>query len=482
MVFAAVKSVLALVVLAAAATVGQSAPVASTGFQADIDEYFAKGGNALKQLLLANVSPKVAGALPGSVIAATASEANNYIYHWVRDASLVMDTVTALYKKGDRSLETALWDHAAFTKKLQGLRTLEGYGEAKYKVTGEPFNDPWCRPQNDGPALRAVTFIHFANAYLANGGSLARVVELYNGTSGGVIKPDLEYTTRNYNNVNNCDLWEEQRGEHFYTFAAQRRAMHEGRDFARKLGDKGAADFYAQQAQVLDQKIKTFWNAGAMSLQTTLNARLLDAALPLGVVHGNVGDGLFAPSDDRVLATVFKLEEGFIGEYALNRNAKTDKAGLPLSVALGRYYGDMYDGAENLPGRLGNPWYLCTAIVAEVAYMAAKEFVKAGSIAVTPLNQRLFNGAQPAGLGLNVAAGQYGAASAEFKSIVGSLITYGDKHIRRNKYHGAENYHFNEQFNRDTGFSQGVNDLTWSYASMVTANLARDELKRAMGA
>ncbi|TMW66050.1 hypothetical protein Poli38472_003815 [Pythium oligandrum] len=444
------------------------------GFQADITTYLDGGAATFKQFLLANISPKhIDGALPGSIIAATASGANNYIYHWIRDAGLVMAVVHSYYQNGDKSLEQTFWDHATFTKTIQGKTTLTGLGEAKYNVDGTAFNDPWCRPQNDGPAVRASSFIRFANTYLANGGSLSRVVDLYNGTTG-VIKPDLEYVSKNFNDANNCDLWEEQRGQHFFTIAVQRRALHEGVEFAKKVGDTGAAAYYATQAAALDAKILTFWNSGAQSLQTTLNARLLDAALPLGVVHGDVGDGLFAPQDDRVLSTIYQLESGFISEYTLNQNVKVDASGLPLSVAIGRYYGDVYDGSGSTKG---NPWYLTTAIVAETIYRAATAYVKAGSITVTALNQKLFNGAAPAGLGLNIPTGTYAKDSANFKAIIQGLQSYGDKHIRRIKYHGSAGYHFNEQFNRDTGFAQGVTDLTWSYASMISASAARNELK-----
>ncbi|TMW66049.1 hypothetical protein Poli38472_003814 [Pythium oligandrum] len=468
MVFAAIKNLIFASAVAAACVSAQE-----TGFQTDVTEYLKGGQDLYKDYLLANISPKhVDGALPGSIIAATASGANNYIYHWIRDSGLVMDVVYSLYKKGDKSLEQTFWDHATFTKKIQGLQTLEGLGEAKYNVDGTAFNEPWCRPQNDGPAVRASSFIRFANAYLANGGSLDKVVDLYNGTTG-VIKPDLEYVTRVFNDDKNCDLWEEERGQHFFTTAVQRRAMHEGEEFALKLGDIGAAEYYALKATELDNKLKTYWNEQKSSLQTTLNARLHDAALPLGVVHGNLGDGLFAPQDDRVLSTIFQYAEGFINEYSLNQNTKVNAEGLPLSIAIGRYTGDVYDGSGTSKG---NPWYLTTAIVAETTYRAATAFAKAGSITATDLNLKFFNGAAPAGLGLNIAAGKYDKNSKEFKAIIEEMKNYADKHVRRIKYHGAENYHLNEQFNRDTGFSQGVTDLTWSYASMITLSFAREEL------
>ncbi|CAK5204988.1 unnamed protein product, partial [Aphanomyces euteiches] len=207
---------------------------------------------------------------------------------------------------------------------------------------------------------------------------------------------------------------------------------------------------------------------------TTINARLLDAAIPLGAIHGNNGDGVFAPEDDRILSSIAQLESGFVSEYTLNQNVKTDASGLPLSLAIGRYYGDTYDGSSNSQG---NPWYLCTLSVAESVFRAATAYVKAGSITAKALNQKLFNAGAPVGLGLNVATGTYAKGTTQFTSIIEGLKVYGDKHIRRVKFHGAAGNHFNEQFNRNTGVAQGVNDLTWPYAALISTNNARAELK-----
>ncbi|CAK5022731.1 unnamed protein product, partial [Aphanomyces euteiches] len=157
-----------------------------------------------------------------------------------------------------------------------------------------------------------------------------------------------------YSDSNGCDLWEEQRGLHFFTVAVQRRAIYEVCDFANFLSDATSAATYAAAATNLDAKLTTFWNANA---------------------H---------------------------------------------------------------------------------VFRAATAYVKAGSITVTALNQKLFNAGAPVGLGLKA---------------------YGDKHIRRFKLHGAADNHFNEQFNRNTGVAQGVNDLTWSYAALISTNNARAELK-----
>ena len=40
--------------------------------------------------------------------------------------------------------------------KIQNLDTLTGLGEPKINLDITPYNEPWGRPQNDGPALRGI--------------------------------------------------------------------------------------------------------------------------------------------------------------------------------------------------------------------------------------------------------------------------------------------------------------------------------------
>ena len=42
---------------------------------------------------------------------------------------------------------------------IQELKTLTGLGEPKINIDGSPYNEPWGRPQNDGPALRGINMI-----------------------------------------------------------------------------------------------------------------------------------------------------------------------------------------------------------------------------------------------------------------------------------------------------------------------------------
>ncbi|KAI9356511.1 glucoamylase glam [Zopfochytrium polystomum] len=450
-------------------------PIAT--LSSDISSWLAAASAADREFLLANIHP--AGTIPGIVVAAvkTQPSGQNYFYHWIRDASLVMEVVRQWYSQSNNStLSQLFFDHRDLTHKIQNINAQTGLGEAKFNVDGTDYTGGWCRPQNDGPAFRASVFMRFANNFLANGGSKATVIDLWNGTNS-VIKPDLEYVSSNFNDANGCDLWEEQRGLHFFTMMGQRRALLEGATFANTVvGDTGAGAYYKTQAAAVESKISSsFFSTSTNLMVTTINGRQLDSAIPLGVIHGYNNDGFYSPTDDRVLASMYQFAKGFSTEYALNGLALTDSAGLPISYAIGRYYGDTYNGLGNSQG---NPWFLCTLSFAEVYYRAAKQYIDSGSIAVTSLNQPFFVGARPAGVGASsVTVGTtYQRGSAQFNAIVAGLVDLADTYVRRVKKHAKSGYHLNEQYSRADGTPTGVDDLTWSYASLTTANNARQAL------
>ncbi|KAI8849815.1 Six-hairpin glycosidase-like protein [Chytridium lagenaria] len=413
-------------------------PAAAGGFGPDITNWLNTAVPFIKQYLFNAISP--AETITG-----------DYFFHWIRDASLVMDLVNELYIKGDNSLESKMWDFQSVTKVNQGKDFAKGgFGEPKYYVDGNPFDKDWCRPQNDGPALRASVFIRFAKAYLAKGGSQTRVRELYTS----VIKPDLEYITRTLSETENCDLWEEKRGFHFFTQMVQRKALREGRDMANFLQDTGAGNFYGQIVSLLNRNVT----------HGKIEGRILDAAIPLTAIHGYDNDNVYSPGSDKILQTLYQLALLFSREYDLNKKPLQDNDGFPLSIAIGRYSGDTYNGADT--DAQGNPWYLTTN--------------SAGQIVVTPLSRPFIMGDRPSGLQAgNIAPGTYAKGSAEFNAIIGGLQSVGDSYIRRSKTHGDINFRFGEQFLRSDGTpnGKGVRDLTWSYASFLTAHLAREELK-----
>ncbi len=389
------------------------------------------------QRMLANVSP--ADAAPGAVVASPEKYAPNYYFHWVRDAALTMDTVLALYKVSSGTTQAALYDRmvafARFSRQNQLTPTRTGVGEPKFYHDGTAFNDNWCRPQNDGPALRALTLTKFANYLLDRGQDVQFVTrELYDSKvpTGSVIKTDLEFVAHNWRAIN-CDIWEEVEGEHFYNKLVTRRALVEGAALANRLGDPGAASFYLMQAQALEPSILAHWDEGKGVFVPTINWKGgiwykdsgLDSQVVLGVLHSEAMNF----SDPRLLNTMKVMTERFSTLYPINQ-----RAGIP-GVGIGRYPEDRYDGAR-FEG--GNPWVLNTAAFANVYYRAAQELLQQGS-----------------------------------RDQAANYIAYGDQLMKRVQYHANPDGSLSEQIDRHSGYMTSARDLTWSHSEVMHAAWAR---------
>jgi len=149
------------------------------------------------------------------IIIASPSEDPPYKYHWVRDSALVMRTFIDMYKKTKDPLYFQyIINYIENENKIQCLDTISGLGEPKYNINCSPFNGEWGRPQNDGPALRGIM--------------LYKIIELFQYKYDVIIKnmiipiiiKDLQYIMKNFKEVS-FDLWEENKGWHFYTRMVQ---------------------------------------------------------------------------------------------------------------------------------------------------------------------------------------------------------------------------------------------------------------------
>lgn len=378
--------------------------------------------------MLANMSP--ADGIPGSVIASPENDAIPYYFHWVRDAALTNLTLLHLLEMTggpeQDGYKQKLFDFASFSALIQ---TTAGLGEPKFYVTGQPYTGPWARPQNDGPALRAITLMQFMNWLIAHqeGDSARKTVV-------PVIQKDLLYVRDHWRDPS-YDLWEEVKGDHFYTRMVQRRALLEGARMAGPLGLDGPQ--LAAQANLMSNEILKHWDATRGYFVATLNwtdgldykASNLDASFVLGILHGHTDDGFLPYTDSRVLQTVQKVIDAFKPLYGVNAFA-----GVP-GVAIGRYVEDRYAG-ENFNG--GNPWVLLTAAMSQYLNRAALEFRMSG-------NSR---------------------SARQYKDLA-------DEMILRVKYHAPADGIFSEQIDRNTGFMTSARDLTWSHTEVLEALAAR---------
>ena len=408
----------------------------------DFERWLENQEKISTEKMMANISP--AGAHPGVVVASPQKAFPDYWYHWTRDAALTMDTVVSLWetsiRKAQMTYKQRLVEFVRFSRKNQLTNAKGGMGEPKFYVDGRPYDLDWCRPQNDGPALRALTLARFANLLLDRGDRDFVVNELYDSKipTHTVVKADLEFVSHHWR-APNCDIWEEVSGDHFYTRLAMKQALVMGSKLASRLGDLGASHWYMSQANAIEATLSQFWNAQKAIYVPHINRNGgidykhsgLDSQVILAFLHA---PGTFRFSDSRVLGTLRAQTESFRDIYAINK--RQGVAGF----GIGRYPEDRYDGA-NMQG--GNPWILITVAFATVHYKAAVEVAQVGD--------------------MNLARG---------------FVDAGDQYLKRIQYHANPDGSLSEQFDRNTGFMTSARDLTWSHAELIQASWAR---KKALG-
>lgn len=87
-----------------------------------------------------------------------------------------------------------------------------------------------------------------------------------------------------------------------------------------------------------------------------------------------------------------------------------------------------------------------------------------GSITVTSTSLAFFQALVP-----GVAAGSYASSSATYTSIYNAVFTYADGFVAKVQQYAYTNGSLSEQYDRNSGIPISARDLTWSYASLLTA-------------
>lgn len=324
----------------------------------------------------------------GSVLASSVTADWNpepdYFFHWLRDSAIVMRSIFELMRAAPSGEERARWrehfdDFIDFSLALSSLNGAEFLACNRYRqntrrgfrkflrpdseiralvgdrLLGEPRFNPdgtidifrWSRPQYDGPALRALTCLHYLAAGEARSDALTRLLRL-----------DLGFTVRHAGR--RCiGPWEEpgQNTRHYYVALVQLGALVHGRVFADdaatwdKAEEKlraGLARHWSEQHQVY----KAMRPAAGESADD-----LIDASQLLAVLDADLTDGPHSVLDPRVHKTQAAIEDFFAREFPINRGRQ--------APALGRYKGDRYFG--------GGAWYPTTLAAASLCYRRARQ-------------------------------------------------------------------------------------------------------------
>lgn len=383
---------------------------------------------------------------PGTLIASPSKSNPDYYYHWIRDASIVYKTMLAVNN-------TLGLDLAKITKVHQRV----DLGEPKFYIDGRVYDKPWGRPQNDGPALRVLALSAFVKSHIHTGGSLDGISFLYRAEmpAQSIIKKDLEFIAHVWHKK--CfDLWEEQFALHYYTRSVQMAALGAGSEIAILFNDSMAASYYKRQSDSIKNDMSRFWDKRGF-IQAMIEGgetNRLDISVVLACLHSKKDNDKVC-SGEKTLATVARLSDSFGLEYPINYNQE-----IPL---VGRYASDLYNGTGV---DVGNPWILATFSMAEYFYTIASEFNAAQVIQITNVSLPFYIHFFP-GANLNVG----NITGCKMSRLLQSMVKIGDGFI--NRILAIVDDNFSEQLHRESGARVGARDLTWSYATFVSAYHAR---------
>jgi glucoamylase len=378
----------------------------------------------------------------------------DYFFHWYRDSAVVVDALRLLFE--DASVECPALAHFAdfvrFSLSLQQLdgRTLSGAGSPSWRdsiapdyrqyvrtdeelaavqgeaVAAETRVNPdgtldlskWPRPQNDGPPMRAITLLRWRHS--------AHLEPDLHASVGALLRADLEFTRRHWRDA--CfDIWEEEKGLHYYTLRVAAAALDGGAGWYELQGEGAdALACRADGAEILGL-LDGYWREDLQFYRSRMleskapSAKELDIAVVFAALHAAGNGETHSVRDPRMHATLAKLEALFDAEYAINRNREG------RAPAMGRYAGDVYYS--------GGAYYFSTLAAAEFCFRAALE---------SPTLQ--------------------------------SLVERGDAFLETVRRFTPPSGDLSEQFDQRTGVQRSAQQLAWSYAAFISCAAARRQV------
>jgi glucoamylase len=459
----------------------------------------------------------------GSVLASpeTASYDPNpdYFFHWLRDSAIVLDALRTLIEQetlgpeavgylddfiefslglcrlsgpeflarfplertrssdeksrhNDIALDRGDFRAKAAPDALKWLRSHEelaqvvgdrALGEVRYNADGSLDLIKWSRPQNDGPALRALTIMRFtALPAFREPGREDRVHAL--------LDYDLDYTLAHWREP--CfDLWEEVSGRHYYTRAVQYAALADGAVWLAKRGDAARAQKCKEAAHELLGCLADHFDAATgvylsrlpgAETPATAPPRRLDIATPLAAVHARRPEGPHSVLDPAQLNTLARIEETFDAEYPINRGRDADCA-----AALGRYSGDVYYS--------GGAYYFSTLGAAEFYYRFAEAIAKGLPVPISADNRAAL--AALLREGEQALAGDFIGEELR-QRLFAAMLDRGDAYMATVRKFVPDSGELSEQFSQQDGKQTSAKNLAWSYACFITAFVARAAARR----
>jgi glucoamylase len=376
----------------------------------------------------------------------------DYFFHWYRDSAVVVDALRVLDEDPSIALDAAphlsdflqfslslqsldgralaadpLWRSAVASDHQRFLRTNEDLSQAHGEaVAGETRVNPngtldisgWPRPQNDGPALRALSLLE----WLRND----RLDSDVRDAAGALVRADLEFTLGHWREP--CfDIWEEEKGLHYYTLRVAAAALEAGAEWFGQQQRADRAMVCRSDANSILSLLDGYWSPDEQFYRSrvldsgTRSSKELDIAVILAAIHARGSGETHSVYDPRMHATLERLETLFDAAYPINRNRGN------RAPAMGRYAGDVYYS--------GGAYYFSTLAAAEFCFRAAVRL--------------------PA---------------------VKALVEHGDAFLETVRAFTPPSGEMSEQFDQLTGTQRSAQQLAWSYAAFITCAHARRQI------
>jgi hypothetical protein len=213
----------------------------------------------------------------------------------------------------------------------------------------------------------------------------------------------------------------------------------------------------------LTHDLQSYWNPGSgyITANTGGGRSGKDSNTVLTSIHtfdpaAGCDTTTFQPCSDKALSNLKVYVDSFRSIYGVNSGIASS-----APVAVGRYPEDVYFN--------GNPWYLSVFAVAEQLYDALIVWRAQGSLEVTSTSLAFFRQ-----FSSSVAVGTYASSTSTFQTLTSAIQTYADGFIAINAKFTPSNGGLSEQFDKNSGTPLSAVDLTWSYASALTAFAARN--------
>ena len=397
----------------------------------------------------------VKGSIVASPVLAAYDPDPDYFFHWFRDSAVVIDALRLLRADGVITEKDALehfrdfvafslslldldgralvavpaWrtgvqaDFLKFVRSDADLGSVQGElvsAEARVNPDGSLDISNWARPQHDGPPLRLLAVLRWVRQFSFDVALAAEVEQL--------LRADIAFTRGRWH-IPSFDIWEEEKGHHYYTLRVAAEALEEGARWLESKGDREQARLCRADAATILARLDEYWLPDAGYYRSRVldggasSKKELDIAVIFAAIHGAGDQAKHSVHDPRMHSTLSRLETLFGAEYEINHNRPAGRG-----TAMGRYEGDVYYS--------GGAYYFSTLAAAEFCFRAAT------GKQLNPDEARAF-------------------------------LARGDGFLEMVRTYTPPSGDLSEQFDQKTGSQTSAKHLAWSYAAFISTVITR---------